>query len=146
MEFKLKALRSFPVQYRRGIGSSFPCIGWFITFSLRIEVSSKDFNLQFWDIISDTSIHHLDSLSYARTDVFLVCFSIDSSMSFANVHDKCLPEINHHCPRLPFVHVSLQTDLRDDIISFKKHVHAGTDMITKRWGEETARVCDIEYV
>ena len=50
-----------------------------------------------------------------QTDVFLVCFGVASPDSFDNVREKWVPEINHHCPKTPFLLVGTQMDLRDDL-------------------------------
>jgi len=52
-------------------------------------------------------------LSYPQTDVFLVCFSIISRTSFANIEHKWHPEITHHAPGVPIVLVGNKLDLRD---------------------------------
>jgi Ras-related C3 botulinum toxin substrate 1 len=56
----------------------------------------------------------LRPLSYPATDVFLVCFSIISPTSFANVKQKWWPEIKHHMPSTPWILVGTKIDLRHD--------------------------------
>ena len=56
----------------------------------------------------------LRPLSYPQTDVFLMCFSVTSPISFENVKDKWFPEVHHHCPGVPFLIVGTQIDLRED--------------------------------
>jgi small GTP-binding protein len=52
-------------------------------------------------------------LSYADTDVFLLCFSITSGASFDAVTQRWQKELEHHAPGVPIVLCGLQTDLRD---------------------------------
>ena len=47
-------------------------------------------------------------------DIFLVCFSVASPESFANVVKKWVPEIKEHCPDVPYILVATKTDLRND--------------------------------
>lgn len=53
-------------------------------------------------------------MSYPHTDVFLLCFSLVSSVSLENVKNKWYPEIQHHAPNVPFILVGTKLDLRDD--------------------------------
>ena len=39
----------------------------------------------------------LRPLSYPQTDIFLIGFSTVSTTSFANVKEKWVPEVRHHC-------------------------------------------------
>ena len=54
----------------------------------------------------------LRPLSYPQTDIFLVAFCVKSPTSFANVKDKWIPEVRHHCPNTPVLLLGLQCDLR----------------------------------
>ena len=58
-------------------------------------------------------------LSYPHTDVFLVCFSVDSPRSFNNVSQRWFPEVRHHCPNTPIVLVGTKLDLRADKVKDK---------------------------
>ncbi|KAI9354846.1 transforming protein RhoA [Zopfochytrium polystomum] len=52
--------------------------------------------------------------SYAQTDVFILCFSVEGWDSFHHVQSKWEPEIRHHCGNTPIVLVGCKKDLRDD--------------------------------
>lgn len=47
-------------------------------------------------------------------DLFLICFSLVTRNSMANVEKKYLPEILELCPGVPFLLVGTKQDLRDD--------------------------------
>jgi len=51
----------------------------------------------------------LRPLSYPQTDVFLVCFSINSRTTLENVEGKWLPELNYYCPDAPRVLVGCKS-------------------------------------
>ncbi len=53
-------------------------------------------------------------LSYAQTDVFLICFSIVNPISFENVRTKWYPEVKFFCPNTPIILVGTKLDLRED--------------------------------
>lgn len=55
----------------------------------------------------------LRPLSYYDTDIFLLCFSVDSLESFRNVEDKWAPELKHFGPKVPIVLIGTKKDLRD---------------------------------
>src|SRR3990167_8721342 len=52
-------------------------------------------------------------LSYPKTDVVLIFFSLDSEESFNNVKAKWRPEIHQHCPNAPVILVGTKADLRE---------------------------------
>ncbi|KAJ5072106.1 hypothetical protein M0811_09486 [Anaeramoeba ignava] len=86
----------------------------FDNYSANIMVDGKPINLGLWDTAGQQDSDRLRPLSYPQTDVFLICFSLISPSSFESVRDKWIPEIQHFCPKVPFVLVGLKLDLRDD--------------------------------
>ena len=56
----------------------------------------------------------LRPLSYPKTDVFVLCFSIENPTSFKNVTNKWYPEVRHHCPKIPLILAGTKVDLRND--------------------------------
>lgn len=53
-------------------------------------------------------------LSYPQSDIFLVCFAINSPTSYENIKNKWIPEIQLHAPGVPFIIVGTKLDLRND--------------------------------
>jgi len=51
-------------------------------------------------------------LCYKNVTVFMICFSVVDESSFNSVTKKWIPEIQQHCPRVPFILVGTKTDLR----------------------------------
>ncbi|KAJ4457309.1 putative Rho-related protein rac1A [Paratrimastix pyriformis] len=58
----------------------------------------------------------LRSLSFPQTDVFLICFSVDSRQSLQNVKTKWYPEISGFAKggKVPVMLVGTKTDIRPD--------------------------------
>lgn len=55
------------------------------------------------------------ALSYAHTDVFLLCFSVVNPTSFHNITKKWVSEIRAYNPSSPIVLVGTQSDLLLDV-------------------------------
>lgn len=55
------------------------------------------------------------ALSYAHTDVFLLCFSVVNPTSFHNIAKKWVPDIRSHNPSSPIILVGTQSDLLLDV-------------------------------
>ncbi len=53
-------------------------------------------------------------LCYPQTDIFVVCFSVISPASHANITSTWIPELTHHAPHVPIVLVGTKVDMRED--------------------------------
>ncbi len=65
-----------------------------------------------FDTAGQEDYDRLRPLSYANSNVFVVCFSIGSRTSFENVRDKWAPELRKHAPQTPILLVGTQSDRR----------------------------------
>ena len=74
-------------------------------------------SLALWDIAGgedyDRLRLRLRPLSYPQTDVFLLCFGVDTD-DFECIKTRWYPELHHYCPNVPVILVATKTDLRDD--------------------------------
>ena len=77
-------------------------------------VDSEPVVFTLWDTAGREEYIRLRPLSYPETNVFLVCFSVDSQASLDNVRSKWVPEIQHHCPDTPMILVGTKSDLRGE--------------------------------
>jgi len=72
-------------------------------------------NITLWDTAGqDDYALFRTSTCYKHTDIFLVCFSVVNPHSFQNVKQKWIPELQEHCPNVPFILVGTQTDRKND--------------------------------
>uniref|UniRef100_A0A3B5LKP6 Ras homolog gene family, member Gd n=1 Tax=Xiphophorus couchianus TaxID=32473 RepID=A0A3B5LKP6_9TELE len=60
-----------------------------------ISVDGHTVTLTLWDTAGREGYEQLRALAYAQADVFVVCFSIGSPSSYANVRLKWKPEVSH---------------------------------------------------
>lgn len=78
----------------------------------KIFAQLRNFSSSFFLLIS--GFETMRSLSYANTDVFLVCFSVVSPSSFKNLGSMWINEIRSHCPDTAIVLVGTKIDLRSN--------------------------------
>ncbi|CAG8582207.1 16937_t:CDS:1, partial [Acaulospora colombiana] len=78
-------------------------------------------------------------LSYTNADIFLVCYSVDNPDSLKDVKERWFPEINRHCPGIPFLIVGTKIDLRNDSIIVEKLLRQNKSPITVEQGEMLAQ-------
>jgi len=89
----------------------------FNSHTVNVVVDDNKFKLNLWDVAGDgapsSSSERLRPLSYAETDVFLFCFSIDSPSSLESLQKKWHSEVTELYPNAPFIIVGLKKDLRN---------------------------------
>ena len=78
-----------------------------------VMVAGKPIKFQIWDTAGQEDYDRLRPLSYPQTNVFLICFAVNSLTSFENVKNKWYNEIQHYAPGVPFILVGTKTDLRE---------------------------------
>ena len=78
-------------------------------------------------------------LVYTGTDIFVVCFSVVQPESLQNVEKIWLPEIRHMAPKIPFILVGTQADLREAGVILNLLESKGQIPISSSAGSEFAR-------
>jgi len=58
-----------------------------------IKRGGKILNLSLWDTAGQEEYQRLRPLSYANTNIFIICFSLESRTSLKNVRQKWIPEL-----------------------------------------------------
>ena len=86
----------------------------FDNYSVCMIHDGKSINLGLWDTAGQEDYDRLRPLAYPQTDVFLVCYSVNSLSSYENVKSKWVPEITHHSPNTPIILIGTKIDLRSD--------------------------------
>lgn len=90
-------------------------------------------NLGLWDTAGQEDYDRLRPLSYPQTNIFLLCFSINSISSFENIKSKWHPEVSHHAPGVPSLLVGTKLDMRDpsqvkNQVSYQQGVQMAKDI------------------
>eukprot|EP00009_Paramoeba_aestuarina_P001683 CAMPEP_0201520964 /NCGR_PEP_ID=MMETSP0161_2-20130828/13544_1 /ASSEMBLY_ACC=CAM_ASM_000251 /TAXON_ID=180227 /ORGANISM="Neoparamoeba aestuarina, Strain SoJaBio B1-5/56/2" /LENGTH=201 /DNA_ID=CAMNT_0047919499 /DNA_START=92 /DNA_END=697 /DNA_ORIENTATION=- len=108
----------------------------FENYEAEISVHGIDVKFSLWDTAGQEGYARIRTLSYPKTDIFLLCFSVDNQPSLANVRDRWIKEIRHHCPNAPLILVGTKIDLRDDEAKVEEFRSQGKEFITTAEGEE----------
>ncbi|XP_066936373.1 ras-like GTP-binding protein Rho1 [Clytia hemisphaerica] len=111
----------------------------FETYVKEIDHGKTSYEVSFYDTAGQDVYDRLRPLSYPDTDVFLVCFAVDSPDSLYNAYDKWTPEVKHFGPNVPFVLVGTKCDLRSDESTLKRLRKAKQEVITQEEGREMAK-------
>ncbi|CAD8194803.1 unnamed protein product [Paramecium octaurelia] len=79
----------------------------------QVEINGEQYQLSLWDTAGQEGYEHLRQVCYQGTDIFLVCFSLVSDVSFENALKKWLPEISLYNKNGFIMFLGLKKDLRD---------------------------------
>ncbi|GME85464.1 unnamed protein product [Ambrosiozyma monospora] len=75
----------------------------------------KTYNLTLQDTAGQGDFKDLRTPVYAEIDMVIACYSIDSSVSLANIQDVWIPEVKQTKPDVPIVLVATKSDLKDQL-------------------------------
>ncbi|KAH3756754.1 rac gtpase [Pelomyxa schiedti] len=127
---------SFPKEY-------IPTV--FDNFSQRLSVDRWTVTLHIWDTAGQEEYTRLRPLSYPKSDIILICFSVAKFSSFQNVLDKWIPEVRHHVPHAPIILVGNKIDLREP--PGLDSASAGERVISHKEGRKLAsRIQALKYL
>jgi len=84
----------------------------FDNYEAMVLVEGKEVNFSLWDTAGQEAYARIRTLSYQKTDIFLLCFSVVNRTSKENVTETWVPELTHHSPKTPFILVGTKIDLR----------------------------------
>ena len=104
-----------------------------------VNIAGKLYHLRVWDTAGQEDYDRLRPLSYPKTDVFVVVFSVGSPSSYKNVIEKWIPEVRYHMPNTPIVLVGNQINLRTDPDCLKRLAKHTLKPITTKIGAKLAR-------
>eukprot|EP01116_Phalansterium_solitarium_P018002 TRINITY_DN45_c0_g1_i1.p1 TRINITY_DN45_c0_g1~~TRINITY_DN45_c0_g1_i1.p1 ORF type:complete len:192 (-),score=39.75 TRINITY_DN45_c0_g1_i1:472-1047(-) len=111
----------------------------FDNYVVNLTAGDQSIELGLWDTAGQEEYDRLRPLSYANANVFLLCFSVISPVSFENVTSKWHPELMHFCPDVPFILVGTKADTRTDPIECEKLRQQGQTPIQTESGHDLAK-------
>uniref|UniRef100_A0A8C4N0D5 Ras homolog family member J n=1 Tax=Eptatretus burgeri TaxID=7764 RepID=A0A8C4N0D5_EPTBU len=82
-------------------------------YAVNVTVGAEQYLLGLYDTAGQEDYNQLRPLSYPNTDVFMICFSVVYPSSFHNVKEEWVTELRKCCPKVPYLLVGTQIDLRD---------------------------------
>lgn len=124
------ALNKFPEDY---VPTVFDNYNTTVSFNPQITV-----NLGLWDTAGQEDYEQMRPLAYPGTHVFLICFSVVHRVSFQNVQENWIKEIQRFDEKVPVVLCGTKADLLDDAEVIRKIGERGEKHITKAEGQEMA--------
>jgi len=119
----------FPVEY-------VPTV--FDNYEQELQFEGQDVKLSLWDTAGQEGYTKIRTLSYPKTDVFLLCFSVVNPASFVNVKDQWWKEIYQHCPTARVILVGTKIDLREDADALSELKKIGKEPVSAEMGKAKA--------
>ena len=111
----------------------------FETFCSNLIVDDKSVRLDMFDTHGHEEYDRLRPLAYGDADVFLLCFSVDSPISFEHVKSKWAKEPLTYCPKARTIVVGTKSDLREDRATIQMMKEKGTDFVSAQMGHQLAK-------
>eukprot|EP01156_Anaeramoeba_ignava_P020353 Anaeramoba_ignava/c15161_g1_i3.p1 GENE.c15161_g1_i3~~c15161_g1_i3.p1 ORF type:complete len:197 (-),score=55.11 c15161_g1_i3:121-711(-) len=111
----------------------------FENYNSKFDVDGKPYELSIWDTAGQEDYDSLRPLSYPNAHIVLICFSVDSQISYKNVREKWAGEVKHYCPEAPTILVGTKTDLRNDPAAQEELRKNNADFITQAMGSQLAQ-------
>eukprot|EP01115_Flamella_aegyptia_P003319 TRINITY_DN1556_c0_g3_i3.p1 TRINITY_DN1556_c0_g3~~TRINITY_DN1556_c0_g3_i3.p1 ORF type:complete len:200 (+),score=50.67 TRINITY_DN1556_c0_g3_i3:700-1299(+) len=111
----------------------------FDNYEATIIVEGKEVKFSLWDTAGQEGYARIRTLSYPKTDIFLLCFAVTNHPSFINVKDRWFVEIKHHCPNVPLIVVGTKSDLRTDEGTLESLRKEGKSPITEEEAQQMVK-------
>ena len=86
----------------------------FENYKAKVKVNNTEYSILLWDTAGQEELENIRTLSYANTDIFLLCFSVVDRTSFENVKNKWYEEVKVHSKEPVILLVGTKTDLREN--------------------------------
>lgn len=100
--------------------------GPFADYYTSVTLDDKDFELSVWDTNASSEYEHIRPLNFAKTDIFLLCFSLIDATTLEHI-TKWSREVTNNFPagkEPPRLLVGLKSDLKLEPLPFDKQKRA----------------------
>ena len=105
------------------------------------RIEHRSVQLSLWDTAGQEDYDRLRPLAYARSNVVVVGFSVDSPESLGNVRHKWFPEARKFLPDIPIILVGLKADQRQSPLAVAGMRKSGANFVSPEEGAGMARQC-----
>ncbi|XP_071318138.1 rho-related GTP-binding protein RhoG-like [Trachinotus anak] len=122
--------KSFPKEY---------IPAFYDTYKTQVSVDNHTVDLELKDTAGREEYDRIRPLCYPQVSVIIISFSIVDPTSYKNVKLKWLPEVTHHCPKVPILLVGTKSDLRDDQEVLQKLKEQNQTPVTQQQGTALAK-------
>lgn len=106
----------------------------FETLCSNLIIDSKPVRLDLFDTQGHEEYDRLRPLSYSDADVFLICFSVVSFVTYEHVKTKWIKEVRQHCPNAKVLIVGTKIDLRDDPVTVQRMKENKEEVVSHEMG------------
>ena len=120
----------------------------FENYNAKVDTSVGKVTLDLWDTAGQEEYDEIRKLAYKKVNGFLICFSIVSPTSFANIKSKWYQDISKsESAAARVILVGTKADLRDDEMVKEGLSQNGEKPVTKKEAEDLAKeLGDAPYV
>jgi len=94
-------------------------------YAVTINIANRPCKLELTSVEDSEEYEKVRPLSYANTDVFLMCYNVNSESSRESIRFKWYPEIRKFCPGTPYILVGTQIDCVKDKQKLEELVKIG---------------------
>ena len=103
-------------------------------FEIKTCIDQVGLRLIVWDGVVSGYKTDYRSIVYKDTDMVIICYSVDSNLTFSNVEKKWIPELNEYCPNIPYILLANKIDLRQNKTVMERLKSWDEHLITKDEG------------
>ncbi len=121
-------LGEFPTEYHPTV---------FENYATDCRVDGKPVRLTLWDTAGQEEYERLRPLSYAKANIILIGFALNSPDSLENAGMKWAQEVGQYCPNVPIILIGLKKDLRP--VDDGSDPYYDDKYVTPEKGEQVAR-------
>ena len=94
----------------------------FDNYSAEVVIDGVGVSLGLWDTAGQSDFDKMRPLSYPGTDIYLLCFALNSRSSFEHIKTKWLTEISYHSPDVSYILVGTKLDTRTQFETTKDFI------------------------
>lgn len=108
-------------------------------YSINLSQNNTFLNLQITDVSGSKDYSKIRPLAYSDSDLFVICFSVDSQSSYDSVLSKWVTEVILSSPNCKIILLATKKDLREDPDTLRRLKKEGRKPISFEKGVSLAK-------